>query len=169
MNHNLEKRTDHLGNVFKSKKEMCEKYGITRSTFDQRYKRGLSIEEILLIPPKQNACCIEDRTDHLGNIFETKDEMCKYWKINCGAYNRRKSKGWSKEKILTTEQKRRYKWIDHKGNIFNTRSEMLKFWGVSGTTYEIKIKLGYSLEDILTKRFVIDHLGNKFNSKKRNV
>ena len=43
-----EKRTfDHLGNEYKSIKDMCAYYGISRYTFDKRQKRGLSLEDCL--------------------------------------------------------------------------------------------------------------------------
>ena len=45
---------DHTGKKFKSKKEMCEYWGIKTSTFSSRVKKGMSIEEALTTPLKTN-------------------------------------------------------------------------------------------------------------------
>jgi hypothetical protein len=44
-------RVDHLGNSFKSQKEMCEYWGISASTFNVRMEKlGWSLEKSLTTP-----------------------------------------------------------------------------------------------------------------------
>lgn len=63
---------------------------------------------------------------------------------------------------------------DHLGNHFKSVSAMTKHWGISRTTYLSRINMGWSVEKALTftvreesrpKGGVVDHLGNKFESK----
>lgn len=41
---------DHLGNEYRSKKEMCDKYNIEVSIFSTRIKNGYTVEEALTLP-----------------------------------------------------------------------------------------------------------------------
>lgn len=41
---------DHLGNEYSSITEMCEKYGISCSTYRARLKRGMTLRDALTIP-----------------------------------------------------------------------------------------------------------------------
>lgn len=43
----MKETVDHKGNVFASKTEMCDFYGISRKAYDQRISRGWSQEEAL--------------------------------------------------------------------------------------------------------------------------
>lgn len=86
---------DHLGNEFKSHREMCKCYGLNDSTFFQRLKKGWSLEKSLTYPTK-----IKVR-DHLGNEFNSYKEMASYWGISIDAYNKRKRNGWSLKDSLT--------------------------------------------------------------------
>jgi hypothetical protein len=38
---------DHLGNSYKSQTEMLRSYGVKQQTFNQRVKRGRTLEEAL--------------------------------------------------------------------------------------------------------------------------
>ncbi len=39
--------TDHLGNVYKSKRAMCKAYGISIATYERRIKKYYSLERVL--------------------------------------------------------------------------------------------------------------------------
>ena len=68
-------------------------------------------------------------TDHLGNEFETKMDMCKHWNINRTTYNARIKKGWLQEKALTTPTDiMSIECEDHLGNIFQSTTKMCKYW-----------------------------------------
>lgn len=40
-------------------------------------------------------------TDHEGNEFNKKEDMCQHWKTNTGRYNRNLAKGMTQEEALT--------------------------------------------------------------------
>jgi hypothetical protein len=109
-------------------------------------------------------------TDHLGNEFDSKAEMTRYWGISTGTLLSRERYGWDLEKILTTPPSKRYVVKDHLGNEFKNRTEMYKFWKVDSRTASAREKLGWSVEKILTEPIqthdaVKDHLGNVFENE----
>lgn len=71
---------DHLGNEFKTKQDMCDHYGINRTTFNSRMSKGHTLEESL--------CSIQSFVqDHKGNRFKNISDMCKYWNIKQKTYS----------------------------------------------------------------------------------
>lgn len=65
--------TDHMGNTFSSKKELCEAYGINYNTYISRERYGWPQKKIFegkICNKSSNAI-----TDHLGNQFASKKEM----------------------------------------------------------------------------------------------
>lgn len=103
------KSTDHLGNTFSSIKEMCAFHKVSYELFKNRRGRGFSLERSLCShrvnkakrikngPDKRKKVC----TDHLGNIYDSKEEMLKAYYISRQTFLYRKRKGWDLEKILT--------------------------------------------------------------------
>ena len=87
-------RTDHLGNNFKSTKEMCETYGISTNIFYKRMRLGWSLEDVLTKG---------DIKDHLGNEYKSVRDMCNQYNIPYWLFYKRKELGWSLEDILTTK------------------------------------------------------------------
>lgn len=62
--------TDHMGNTFSSKKELCEAYGINYNTYISRERYGWPQKKIFegkICNKSSNAI-----TDHLGNQFASK-------------------------------------------------------------------------------------------------
>jgi len=59
----------------------------------------MSLEEALARPVKHNGglCC----TDHAGEEFRSRTEMCRYWHIDRKLFEYRISRGWSLEDALT--------------------------------------------------------------------
>lgn len=84
--------TDHLGNTYKSIKEMCNAYNIHPNTYQGRLKRGWTKEEALLD---------KKITDHLGNGYKSIKEMCEAYNISYDTYLFRIRSGWAKEAALT--------------------------------------------------------------------
>lgn len=106
---------DHEGNGFGSVVKMCDHYGVNMATYYYRKRAGYSLEQILTYSSEQvwviaktkfvncpNPVEIEDRTDHLGNVYISKTEMCKAYGISRQLYLFRLEKGWSKERALGT-------------------------------------------------------------------
>lgn len=104
--------------------------------------------------------------DHLGNKFESMDEMCKTYGINRTTFNSRIAKGWPLEKALT--YRKIYK--DHLGNEYNTIREMCKTYSIDESVFRNRIRAGYTIKEALKgelkhpKNEIRDHLGNKYNS-----
>ena len=155
---------DHLGNIFNSKKEMCEYYGVCKTTFKSRIESGWSLEDALT--GKE----VKKYYDHLGNEFESIAQMCEYHKINQATFASRIKSGYSLECALETKNKiKREKIIDHLGNHYNTLGDMLKHYNLTMDVYYLrKAKGEMTLEEILTtpmrQRKCKDHLGNEYDT-----
>ena len=92
--------TDHLGNHYPNIKSMCAHWHIRPETFSRRRTvYGMSLEEALTRPVKHNGglWC----TDHTGEEFRSRTEMCRFWNIDRKLFEYRISQGWSLEDALT--------------------------------------------------------------------
>jgi hypothetical protein len=148
---------DHLGNKFKSQKEMAEHWGVNFATFQSRVIRGFSLEKSL------TAGCIGRKNigklgieDHTGVRFDTVISMCDKWGIAPHAFYARQDKGWSLEKILTTPyiRKRPNKQTmisceDHLGNKFRSISAMAKKYGIKRNILNYRLRR-MSVKEALT-------------------
>lgn len=95
--------TDHMGNTFSSKKELCEAYGINYNTYISRERYGWPQKKIFegkVCNKSSNAI-----TDHLGNQFASITEMCKYHNIGYYTYEQRIRRGRTLEEALTEQNK----------------------------------------------------------------
>ena len=149
---------DHLGNKYKTKKEMLLRYNISEKAFDYRLKNGWTLEKALTTPLSSAQVCY----DHLGNKFNSRIEMCRHYGITKGMYCYREEHGWTLEEILTGK----ITCYDHLGNGFKTRREMCKFHNMDEKTFASRIHLGWSVKDALEmkEKKYYDHLGNEFNT-----
>ena len=83
--------------------------------------------------------------DHKGNIFESKNEMYKYYNLRKQTVKSRLKMGWSLEQSLTTPTKRfvscltrlpkkenesKFHPMDHLGNNYKHVHEYPKYWGI---------------------------------------
>lgn len=165
---------DHLGNNFKSSKDMCEFWHIDRSVFYGRKRLGWSLEDILTKPLdyKGGAPIVHD---HLGNEYPDIGTMCLQYGIGRTTYNQRIKAGWSVKKALTTPAKKihikRKICKDHLGNEFPSQAAMLRHYGVTRDVFQSRIDLGWNLADIFAhpesidpRKKQTDHLGNEFDS-----
>lgn len=109
--------------------------------------------------------------DHLGNKFPTKKAMALYYGITPVVLAKRRSRGWSLEKSLTTPINPQLPEVkDHLGNTFIGKKELYKHYNVVPRIAEKLLAAGFSLEDVLTKKEGVyntgrvqkDHLGNTF-------
>ena len=82
---------DHLGNKFKTEKDMAKYWGIDYKEYQRRKQSNWSIQERL-----------EGRWfyDTIGNKFKNQKEMCDYWGIDIIVYRGRKRNGWRLEQCL---------------------------------------------------------------------
>jgi hypothetical protein len=137
---------DYKGVEYKSLKLLCEAYGITVTTYESRLYKGWGLKEILTTPVHYNPC-----KDHLGQVFDTKKQMLKYWGIDYNTYYRKhKLMGWSLEDTLTVGKKRK-SWVDHLGKKYRTQAIMCEHYGILVSTFNSRKAQGLSLEECLTK------------------
>lgn len=171
---------DHLGNEYKSITEMCDAYGVERTTYRRRLTLGWTIEEALTnskkrILPNSNACF-----DHLGVRYNSETEMCHEYNIDYELYRCRKRLGWSFEEIISGKKKnaRVKEQVDYLGNIYSSETAMCNAHNVNRNTYRVRIAHGWTKKEALTgqrergglsdlepKKTTYDHLGNPFRSK----
>ena len=149
--------TDPYGNSFKSINEMCKFYNIHYSNYLKKKRQGMTDQEI--IENYRHVDKIECRTDHVGRVFKSVSEMCKFYDISQSTYRRRIESGQSKEEALTipcshkdydcgtpVEESLR---TDHKGNIYRTRTEMFDKYQVRWDVYKRCTDKGMTLNEIL--------------------
>lgn len=161
---------DHLGNRYNNEQEMCDHWGIKRSTFIMRLKAGWSLEDALTNKVNRRT---EMYTDHLGNKFNTLAEVYEYWGISKREYRSMASQGYSLADITLMHKSntRPVKYTDHLGNEFKSFKSMCRYWGMPDNTVRRRLNRGYTLEYSLTNpvrdgssKKCKDHLGNEFNS-----
>jgi len=164
-NISYEKSTDHLGNKFRSVKEMCRYYSIDCATYYHRIASGMSLGDALTKPVKK----FDKYYDHLGNEFYSLNTMCKHYGISRNEFCYRLEHGWSLEEALTTAtNKHSNMCVDHLGNSYKSTTEMCDKYNISVATFKQRLKSGWSLEDALSVglkvklRDGVDHLGNRF-------
>ena len=137
-----DKRTDHLGNVYSSIKEMANHYGLALDTYQRRIKNGWSIEKALT-EPIDTTKHGKSETDHLGNRFDTIKDMCNHYNITVSAFLIRRKKGYSLEYCLTHQQKNHRIITDFAGNKFGSEEEMCRYYNISHSKYLHRINSGY--------------------------
>lgn len=167
---------DHTGRKFASVTAMCKAWGISPDVFDNRKRRGWSLEESLTTPKGKNLKKPIIK-DHLGNTYRSIEEMCNHYGISDSTYSGRINNGYSVEEALTmkTDDIKNRHVKDHLGNEFPSIRAMCKHWNVETSRYFGRRKIGWPLEKILTTEDKIvypentipaeDHLGNKFPSE----
>lgn len=166
------KCVDHLGNEFPSRTAMLKHYGLSDVAYLYRLnKMGWSLEKTLTTPPDPGHATAVKCTDHLGNEFASKNDMCSYWNIPRTMFFRRLRDGWTQEQALTTPPKRtnpKTPVTDHLGHKFASVEEMCQYWNTSKVNYIANIRNNYSKKDALTKpttEYICkDHLGNHYDS-----
>ena len=153
INGSLHQVTDHLGNSYTTQKEMCEKYGIKVFTFQNRLKRGLTLEEALTSEVRYARNNNHPETDHLGNVYSDIKEMCKAYGIRVDTFKARLKSGKSLEEALTRVPSKITTNIpckDHLGNQYLSQTEMARAYGLTKGQFIARKRSGWSIEKILT-------------------
>ena len=110
--------------------------------------------------------------DHLGNEFESINDMCRHLGVARTTFDRRLNKGYSLCDALTEKTSKKV-FEDHLGNKYDSLNDMLSFYNITRAAYRTRLKHGYNLEQALTGKDVncsvngnkcIDHLGNVYDS-----
>lgn len=89
---------DHQGRTFESFEQLAKNYAMCPDTLKHRLKRGLSLEQALAMPVRrgQHVQC----KDHLGNVYYTFTDMCKFFEVKYTTFISRLNRGLSIEECL---------------------------------------------------------------------
>jgi hypothetical protein len=140
---------DHKGNVYRSINEMCRTYGITKTTLRSRLELGWTLAEILERPQKLHP----EKTvkDHLGNKYNSVNEMLEHYGISHIKYMERLKRGYTLEQALMGDANfAANECCDHLGNVFKKKKDMALYWNTKSASIWSKLKKGKSLEYALT-------------------
>ena len=96
------KAKDHLGQTFRSIRQMCKAHGVTCDQFFYRINQGRSLAECL--DPHINKPRSKAAVDHLGNEFKSISEMCRHYGVLKNTFSTRLSRGWSIKESLTGKE-----------------------------------------------------------------
>lgn len=152
---------EYRGKRYRTQTALCDAYGVNRTTFCKRLKKGMTIEQAL------EPVIVED---HAGNQFQSVKAMLRFYNVNKQTFHARLNAGWSLEDALTIptsrslrkiEDKRKFvrmkvpftkvRCKDHIGNYFKSKQAMCEWWGIPVSTYFARRKIGWSLEKTLTE------------------
>ncbi len=170
--------TDHLGNVYKCKADMCKAYGIKLELFRKRINQGWTLKDALSTAEKINET---DWTvkDHLGNKFKSQNAMLAHYGVSSGCFWARRRKGWSLKDSLSGPVLKKNaihakKIKDHLGIEWASITAMCEAYKLSPRVFKRRIDSGMSLEEALVtplnlkykEHKSVDHLGKHFESIK---
>lgn len=141
---------DHLGNIYPSVSAMCKAYGVKYPTYNNRRRRGWSVERSLMSK-------VAEVVDHKGNTYKSFGEMCDTYGTCFTSFCRRRKAGWSLEECLLGKGSVE----DHEGRRFGSLTAMCKFYGVEPSSYKSRLKKGLSVEEALLGN-VFDFEGNRY-------
>lgn len=167
---------DHLGNKFKSKKDMCEYWHVPRALFFRRIKTpGWDLERALTQPiVKQHVGAKRNLvTGPDGKTYWNIDEMCAEYGITKTQYMTNIRNGLSVADALVERTEVQKHPKDHLGNEFRSTNAMCAHYGITKTVLRARLELGWSLEQILTSpqknlHYIesVDHEGRVFKNQK---
>lgn len=143
---------DHKGNTYPSLKEMCQHYGINKTTLRSRLKE-MPLSDALTLPINiKQTSIIYKCEDHTGKEYASITSMCKAYHIPLSTYLARISKGWSVERSLTYSSIDASKnVVDHHGYRYKSIASMCRKYGIARRTYTTRVwELGWSVEKALT-------------------
>ena len=164
---------DHCGKQFTSVQDMCDAYGVKKSTYQNRIRNGCSLEEALTgkrkkadvpklpKPPKIRPPKIErpkkivdcSVTDHLGNVYSDLKGMCQAYGIRVDTFKSRLKTGKTLEEALTRTPSMVTTNIpcqDHLGNHYISQAEMARAYGLTKEQFIARKRNGWDIERILT-------------------
>ena len=166
--------TDHLGNEFRSLKDMCGKYGLGAKLFCSRIKMGWTLEEALTTPIGESLhrgrrCC-----DHEGREFPSISAMAQAYGISLSLLERRLTKGMSLEESLTTPVMGWNRPVtDCFGQTFASVSAAARFYGLNTAALAYELRKGTSCAEVSRQLTggsqdanITDHRGQIFQSLK---
>ena len=126
---NSQQVTDHTGVTWPSISEMARHWGIKQNTYRARIKQGWSVEQALTTPCKDIDMSSKQCKDHLGNIYPSRNAMCRAYNTSRYRVDSRLKLGWSLEDALTKQYViSSEKITDPFGNIFPSKRDAANYY-----------------------------------------
>ena len=157
---------------------MCNAYGLSSKTYAYRLAHGYSKEKALTTP----LICEKRKTlDHLGNLYESQNDMLRHYGISKSLFESRIRRGYSLEESLTCDcqndntnkmlKLNNGKICDFNDKEFKSFKKMCEYYHVNYSVFKSRFKRGMTLKESLNPNPRIatnayDHLGNKFDNIK---
>lgn len=113
--------TDHKGKTYRTRKEMCDAYGITPIVLRKRLKNGADLAAALETPVGMFSLPC---TDHLGNEFPSISAMCRFHGVNHNSFQRKHAKGLPLKECLSAEKQRWQACLDWAGREYPSIAKM---------------------------------------------
>lgn len=100
------------GKTYKSLTSFCNEFGLKYSRFVNRLKLGYTVEEAMKegrgkknVDPQKYRWNLQPCSDHLGNSYGSKMEMCAAYKISPSNFSHRIERGYTLEEALTIKKR----------------------------------------------------------------
>ena len=149
---------DHTGKTWPSVRAMCDAFGLPMTTFNNRLKRGWTLEQALTTPndtTRKKHKLTKPVKDFKGVEYPTVGAMCAAYGLSEKVYwSRKRILKWDLKKNLTTPVNttaQNSKAItDHTGRVFPSVSELCRYYKIGLSTFRERLKRGWTVEQAIT-------------------
>lgn len=140
---------DHKGNIYNSKSEMCEHYGLNLNILIRRQHKhpDWTLEQLLTTKARRRKQPIQEIT-YKGVKYSSATAFCKAINISYTKYMRGIKLGKTINQIIKENDSKR-KVIDHLGNTYDEIQKLCEEYDIPRHIYSQRLKRGWDLEKTL--------------------
>lgn len=122
---------DHLGHEYEGLQALCDAWGLTIKSYQNRIRAGYSLKDTL-----EGKVVNHEVIDHNGIKHDSELAMCRYYNIDSNTYRQRVNRrNWSMQKALETPVKQSpQECYDPFGRKFDNLKAMYKYYNASYST-----------------------------------
>ncbi|HFI0216279.1 TPA: hypothetical protein ACGOVI_001480 [Streptococcus suis] len=141
--------TDYLGNSFETAEEMAEFHNINLSRIKRIVLRKKRMKaERYLINLLSDREWRQGEKDHLGNSFDTLEEVVGHYGIDLSELISKVKNEQYYKAILSPGEDGLYR--DHLGNPFETTKQLARFYGIDIDRLKDRLRRGWTFQEALT-------------------
>lgn len=161
------------GKRYRSRKELCEDYGVSQSTIQSRLRKGMSLGDALRLGAEH----LPRKEGLVPTGYRTVKEACNASGITEAAYYSRVHRGLSPDEAISctrSKYNRGKPIVDPDGRAFSSIKDMCDFWKADYHRVYQRMRLGWSVERALSceknmlkikyTKAATDHTGRQFKS-----
>lgn len=146
--------------------ELAKKAGMTRDLLYERiFTRGLSVEEAVETPVRQNSISIEFE----GVKYESLKDLADAYNISADILRIRHKKGWSIEDAVRTPLAEYSVSIEFEGKTFPSLSELARAYNVNKSTLINRHQKGWSIHECVYGRKRTDKRGKQIDKMMEEI